>query len=213
MGYGSYSLEAHQAIVGARDAATMRFSTVFDRKMNPLGVKKRESRDSEKHPNSIPIVFALDVSTSMGDIPRSLATKTLPTFMQATLSVVPDPQVLFMAFMDARYTGTSWLPLQVGQFESRALGAPAVRVPRHRVQPHHQRAARGVARGLRHLGQAARDDRMGMNGLLANHWFAGHSLPRRTGGAGCKRPSARHQRAVDALPRRLDGAGSTRTWR
>ncbi len=120
MGYGSYSLEAHQAIVGARDAATMRFSTVFDRKMNPLGVKKRESRDSEKHPNSIPIVFALDVSTSMGDIPRSLATKTLPTFMQATLSVVPDPQVLFMAFMDARYTGTSWLPLQVGQFESEA---------------------------------------------------------------------------------------------
>lgn len=120
MGYGSYSLEAHRAIVGARDPATMRFGSACDPRMNPLGVARRESRDSDAHPNSLAIVFALDVSTSMGDIPRSLATKTLPTFMEATLAVVPDPQVLFMAFMDARYAGGAWLPLQVGQFESEA---------------------------------------------------------------------------------------------
>ena len=38
-----------------------------------------------------------------------------------------------------------------------------------------------------------------MNGLLANHWFAGNSLPRRTGGAGRKRPFARHWRAVETI--------------
>lgn len=121
MGYGSYSLEAHQAIVASRDAATMRFATAFDPKMNPLGAAPRESRDSEAHPNSLSIIFALDVSTSMGAIPRSLATKTLPTFMEATLSVVPDPQILFMAFTDARYWQGHNLSLQVGQFESVVL--------------------------------------------------------------------------------------------
>lgn len=120
MGYGSYSLEAHRAIVGARDAATMTFAAGFDPRMSPLGVGKRECRDSDAHPNSVGIVFALDVSTSMGNIPRALATKTLPTFMEATLSVIPDPQVLFMAFTDARYWSPPWFPLQVGQFESEA---------------------------------------------------------------------------------------------
>jgi len=120
MGYGSYSLEAHQAIVASRDATTMRFAAGFDPKMNPRGVTKRESRDSDVHPNSLSIVFALDVSTSMGVIPRALATKTLPTFMEATLSFVPDPQILFMAFGDARYWTGAWMPMQVGQFESEA---------------------------------------------------------------------------------------------
>lgn len=120
MGYGSYSLEAHQAIVAARDPATMRFASVFDPKMNPLGKPPRESRDSAEHPNSLSIVFALDVSTSMGAIPKSLAAKTLPTFMEATMAFVPSPQILFMAFGDARYWRGSWLTLQVGQFESEA---------------------------------------------------------------------------------------------
>lgn len=119
MGYGSYSLEAHEAIVRTRDPQTMKFAPGFDPRMSPMRVT-RESRDSAAHPDSLAIVFALDVSTSMGDIPRSLATKTLPTFMKATLSVVPDPQILFMAFMDARYMHGRWLALQVGQFESDA---------------------------------------------------------------------------------------------
>lgn len=121
MGYGNYSLEAHRAIVGARTESTMTFGATIDPKMNPLGVKARQSRDSAAHPASTSIVFALDVSTSMGIIPRQLATKTLPTFMEAALSVVPDPQILFMAFVDARYwQGPVWIPLQVGQFESEA---------------------------------------------------------------------------------------------
>lgn len=121
MGYGSYSLEAHQAIVGARAGGPEVFThTVVHPSMDPMGVTARESRDSEAHPESVSIVFALDVSTSMGMVPRLLATKTLPTFMEATLAVLPDPQVLFMAFTDARYYYAPHQPLQVGQFESEA---------------------------------------------------------------------------------------------
>jgi hypothetical protein len=84
--------------------------------MNPYGVDHRESRDSEAHPNSLAIVFALDVSGSMGEIPARLATGTLPAFMKALLDAgVPDPQVLFMA---VGYAGGDRAPLQVGQFES-----------------------------------------------------------------------------------------------
>lgn len=120
MGYGNYSLEAHEALL--RDRAA-RPDAVFARNdcdpaMDPRGVRYRESRDSEAHPSSVGIVFALDVSGSMGAIPRQLATETLPTFMESVLTVLPDPQVLFLAFGNA-YSDRS--PLQVGQFESEAF--------------------------------------------------------------------------------------------
>src|SRR5690606_11730019 len=75
-------------------------------------------RDSEAHPASVGVIFALDVSGSMGEIPAKLATQTLPTFMKAMLDAgVPDPQVLFMGIGFAGQGGDR-APLQVGQFES-----------------------------------------------------------------------------------------------
>jgi len=120
MGYGNYSLEAHREIASGR--AAMPTNTVFTRNdcdpsMNPRGVRFRESRDSPQHPESVSIVLALDVSGSMGEIPRQLATKTLPTFMESVLSALPHPQIMFMAVGNA-YADHS--PLQVGQFESEA---------------------------------------------------------------------------------------------
>src|SRR5262249_54903386 len=86
--------------------------------MSPKGVRLRESRDSQEHPHSLPIVFALDVTGSMGHIPRTLATEQLPHFMKLlTDCKVPDPQLLFMAVGDAT---SDRAPLQVGQFESTA---------------------------------------------------------------------------------------------
>jgi hypothetical protein len=121
MGYGGYSYEAHQAITNARagmDASQVFAQTGVHPKMNPLGVKVRESRDSADHPESIAICFALDTSGSMGDIPKLLARSELPKFMKALLdSGIAHPQILFMAFVDAKYDQT---PLQVGQFESTA---------------------------------------------------------------------------------------------
>lgn len=119
MGYGAYSHDAHVAMTGAR--ANAKPDEVFRQRtchelMNPYGVLFRESRDSESHPHSLGIVFALDVSGSMGTIPYKLATETLPAFMQTMLEAgVTDPQVLFMAVGNAVSDSA---PLQVGQFES-----------------------------------------------------------------------------------------------
>lgn len=120
MGYGSYSVEAHRALIQPRLGAAP--ESVFQRNdcdpaMNPRGVRYRESRDSDDHPESLAIVFALDVSASMEEIPTQLATRTLPTFMEHALEVVEHPQILIMAFGNA-YADAS--PMQVGQFESEA---------------------------------------------------------------------------------------------
>lgn len=121
MGSGNYSYEAHQAIVRSRQDLPVQ--KVFSQRachplMNPRGVKFRESRDSASHPNSLGIIFALDVSGSMGQIPEQIARKELPGFMKTLLDCgVKDAQVLFMALSDV---ASNEAPLQVGQFESTA---------------------------------------------------------------------------------------------
>ena len=116
MGYGSYSYTAHKKIVSNR--STKRREEVFKQRqvhplMDPHGVKFRESRDSADHPNSLPIIFALDVTGSMGKIPEMLAKQELPHFMEGLMSAgVPDPQIMFVAFGDAFCDNG---PLQVGQ--------------------------------------------------------------------------------------------------
>jgi len=87
-----------------------------DPTLDPNGVKMRESRDSDEHPNSVPIAVLFDVTGSMGEVPQ---------IMQGQLSklhgliqrkgYVEDPQILFGAIGDA---DTDFVPLQVGQFES-----------------------------------------------------------------------------------------------
>jgi len=120
MGYGGYDLEAHQAATKARESlpkeAIFKQGACHD-EMSPAFLKPRESRDSPLHPCSVGVVFALDVSGSMGAIPHQMATRTLPTFMKCVTTVIPDPQILFIAF------GNAWAdrsPIQVGQFESEA---------------------------------------------------------------------------------------------
>jgi hypothetical protein len=121
MGFGNYSHAAHEALLRSR--ASVPAQEIFKQTechplMNPKGVRVRESRDSADHPNSIGIVFALDVTGSMAEIPHTLATKYLPNFMKVLGDVdIPDPQLLFMAVGDATCDNA---PLQVGQFESTA---------------------------------------------------------------------------------------------
>jgi hypothetical protein len=121
MGYGGYSLEAHRAITSAR--AALPTQSVFAQRechplMRPLGVKARECRDSPDHPATLPIILALDVTGSMGEIPAQLAKVELPHLMKSLLDAgVRDPQVLFMAIGDAF---SDRAPLQVGQFEATA---------------------------------------------------------------------------------------------
>ncbi|MDA7418566.1 VWA domain-containing protein [Xenophilus arseniciresistens] len=121
MGYGNYSYAAHTALVADRSANPGQ--EVFHQRgthplMNPHGLTVRESRDSVEHPQSLAIAFALDVTGSMGDIPRQLATRELPTFMKLLTDFgVADPQILFMAVGDANSDRAA---LQVGQFETTA---------------------------------------------------------------------------------------------
>ena len=121
MGTGKYSLTAHKALL--KDRSKIPVQRVFKQNnchalMNPKDVRVRESRDSADHPQSLGIVFALDVTGSMGQIPRLLATQQLPSFMKILMDCeIPDPQLLFMAVGDAISDSA---PLQVGQFESTA---------------------------------------------------------------------------------------------
>ena len=121
MGYGNYSFDAHNALIAGR--ANQAQSEIFQQTqchalMNPKGLKVRESRDSKDHPDALGIVFALDVTGSMGDIPHLLAKQELPNLMKLlTACNVADPQVMFMAVGDATSDNAA---LQVGQFETTA---------------------------------------------------------------------------------------------
>jgi hypothetical protein len=90
----------------------------IDPTMNPLGVKFRESRDSDAHPNSFGVAVFLDVTGSMGEIPVNLTTKKLNELMGTLIKHgLVDAQVLFGAIGDHR---SDKAPLQVGQFETGA---------------------------------------------------------------------------------------------
>jgi predicted protein tyrosine phosphatase len=121
MGHGNYSHAAHAALLA--DRAHLGADEVFTQSgchplMDPRGLSVRESRDSADHPNALAIAFALDVTGSMGDIPRLLAQRDLPRFMGLLEAcAIEDPQLLFMAIGDAT---SDRAPLQVGQFESTA---------------------------------------------------------------------------------------------
>jgi hypothetical protein len=123
MGYDKYDGVAHTALTSAR--ATRSVEEVFTQKnlhptMDPRGVKLRESRDSDNHPNSTGIIFALDQTGSMGDLPVMLAKEELPYFMQLIIDgkFVDDPQLMFVGIGDAQCREQA--PLQVGQFEAEA---------------------------------------------------------------------------------------------
>jgi len=84
--------------------------------MNPYGIKVRESRDSEEHPNSLAIMIALDLTGSMGSIPNFLVKDGLPDCMGRIIKGgILDPQILFIGVGDHECDQS---PLQVGQFES-----------------------------------------------------------------------------------------------
>lgn len=91
--------------------------------LDPRKITVRESCDSEKNPNSTPIILGLDVTGSMGRYAHLIATKHLPKMMEGIYeqSPVTDPHVMFMGIGDV-HCGDS-APLQVSQFEA---GADAI---------------------------------------------------------------------------------------
>ncbi|MDY7084687.1 MAG: hypothetical protein SYR96_06225 [Actinomycetota bacterium] len=123
MGSGRWSTDVYTAADNYRRAtgkSAFAYSDSGARKahpaLDPKGVTKRESRDSDEHPFSTPIAVLFDVTGSMGGVPRVLQTK-LPQLLGLLTrkGYVTDPHILFGAVGDAT---CDRVPLQIGQFES-----------------------------------------------------------------------------------------------
>jgi hypothetical protein len=100
------------------DIAHLNVHQVYDSyqlvpELDPKGVI-RECRDSEEHPNTFPIILALDVTGSMGSAARNCAAK-LNDIMTNLYAKVTDVEFLMMGIGDLSYDQA---PIQATQFES-----------------------------------------------------------------------------------------------
>ena len=81
--------------------------------LNPRNVL-RECRDSEEHPETVPVILALDVTGSMGEAAVEVA-KSLNVIMEQLYKDVKDVEFLVMGIGDLY---CDRVPIQMGQFES-----------------------------------------------------------------------------------------------
>lgn len=99
--------------IKSRGAQEVYKARKLDKALNPLNVI-RECRDSEEHPNTIPVILALDVTGSMGQAAVEVAAE-LNNIMTELYSSVKDVEFMVMGIGDFSYDSA---PLQVSQFES-----------------------------------------------------------------------------------------------
>ncbi len=122
MGRGSYTaadwnkLKNSRNLSNARDEKEIFKSRTCDPRFDPKFIQNREARDSEDHPESLPIIIGLDVTASMGYLADKVAKESLNETMMKLYSTnaVKDPALMFAAYGDAN----DQYPLQVTQFES-----------------------------------------------------------------------------------------------
>ena len=126
MGGGTWTTSAYKDYVSATrgivDVDCITASSVnqfynarsIDPALNPNGVKFRECCDSEEHPNTIPIILALDVTGSMGSACAAVA-RQLDKIITGLYADVKDVEFMVMGIGDFAYDSA---PLQVSQFES-----------------------------------------------------------------------------------------------
>ena len=100
-------------IIGSYSAQEMFKSHHLDEALNPFNVI-RECCDSEEHPNTVPVILALDVTGSMGSSSVEVA-KKLNVVMTELYNKVKDVEFMIMAIGDLAYDTS---PIQVSQFES-----------------------------------------------------------------------------------------------
>lgn len=100
-----------------KDRATVFASRHLSADLDPSKIAVRESVDSPANPNSTPIIVALDVTGSMGEIPHQLIQGNLGTLMEELLARRPvaDPHLMFMGVGDVVCDRA---PLQATQFEA-----------------------------------------------------------------------------------------------
>lgn len=124
MGGGSWTTSAYDSYFASRgfDSSVITTNNVesfytakrIDPALDPRGVDYRECCDSEEHPNTIPVIFALDVTGSMGSACAAVARK-LNEIITKLYEDVKDVEIMVMGIGDFAYDDA---PLQVSQFES-----------------------------------------------------------------------------------------------
>lgn len=106
-------VDSSGTIVGNYSAQEMFKQRKIAPELDPMGVI-RECCDSEEHPNTKPVILALDVTGSMGGASVKVA-KKLNVIMTELYEKVKDVEFLIMGIGDLSY---DIAPIQASQFES-----------------------------------------------------------------------------------------------
>lgn len=130
MGTGRWSEKTYDKVSGRKISSGSTFSYTANVRMSGVheahdGLKvldaagrpfTRESRDSDEHPASTPIVIGFDETGSMGENPAILQRELKALFgMLVRRDAVSDPQIAIGAYGD---TECDRVPVQLSQFES-----------------------------------------------------------------------------------------------
>lgn len=89
-------------------------STRIDESLNPKNFKFRECVNNDEHPNTVPVILALDVTGSMGLACKETAS-TLGIIINNLYSKFKDIEFCVMGIGDLSY---DYAPIQMSQFES-----------------------------------------------------------------------------------------------
>ncbi|MBC5688124.1 VWA domain-containing protein [Mediterraneibacter sp. NSJ-55] len=107
------SVDSLGEITGSYSNQEMFKSRHLDVALDPCNVI-RECCDSDEHPNTLPVILALDVTGSMGQTAVEVA-KKLNTIMTELYKKVTDVEFMIMGIGDLAYDAS---PIQASQFES-----------------------------------------------------------------------------------------------
>lgn len=105
--------DGHIDTSGMRGAGDMYRASRLDPDLNPYKVM-RECCDSEEHPDTVPVILALDVTGSMGGALLKTAS-SLGVIMKDVLARYKDVEFMIMGIGDLDYDSA---PIQISQFES-----------------------------------------------------------------------------------------------
>lgn len=113
--YAAYSTSMGRSLTSSGESSTQNMFTqkVIHANLNPYKVI-RECCDSEEHPNTVPVILALDVTGSMGSACKRTAS-ALNVIMSQLYKNHTDIEFLIMGIGDLAYDDA---PIQASQFES-----------------------------------------------------------------------------------------------
>lgn len=108
-----YDTDSRGVVTGSYSNQEMFKAKNIDAALDPKGVI-RECCDNEEHPNTLPVILALDVTGSMGKAAVEIA-KKLNEIMTKLYGQIKDVEFMIMGIGDLSYDRC---PIQASQFES-----------------------------------------------------------------------------------------------